>query len=446
MIARRWLAAVGAIVLTAGGSAVAFWPRPTGRPAITSVRPMLAIEPAVPSAPGASARPRSTASPSTRSPAPSPLPAAGSSASYRLPAGALLVGPGHRFARPCQAIAAAKPGDTIGIDAKGNGSYDGDVCGWSTSKLTIAGYNGLAHVDAAGHNSAGKAIWVIGGDDTVIRNVEFSGSTVPDNNGAGIRQEGANLTVIGCYFHDNQDGILAGDNAVSDIVVRDTEFGHNGAGDGYSHNFYINHVRSFTLEGSWSHDANVGHLVKSRALTNFIRYNRLTGQAGSDSYEIDLPNGGLSYVIGNVIQQGMATQNPNMLSYGEEGNLNPDSQLFVVNNTFVNDLGHGLAVTVGSTVTARAVIINNISVGSSSLIGQSGANLRGNCITSSPKFVNAAGHDYRLGAGSPCIDAGTSPGSGQGRRLTPTQEYEHPTATTARTSRGVIDAGAFESG
>ena len=214
MIARRWLVAVGAIALTTGGLAVAFWPRPTDRPAITSVRPMLAIEPAVPSAPGASARPRTSASPSTRSPATSPPPAAGSSASYRLPAGALLVGPGHRFARPCQAIAAAKPGDTIGIDAKGNGSYDGDVCGWSTSKLTIAGYNGLAHVDAAGHNSAGKAIWVIAGNDTVIRNVEFSGATVPDDNGAGIRQEGANLTVIGCYFHDDQDGILAGDNAV----------------------------------------------------------------------------------------------------------------------------------------------------------------------------------------------------------------------------------------
>jgi hypothetical protein len=447
MIAGRRLAAVGAIVLTAGGlMVVAFWPRPPDRPAITSVGPMLALEPAVRGAASVSARPRASASPSRRSSAASRPPTRGSSASFALPADALLVGPGHRFARPCQAIAAAKPGDTIGIDAKGNGTYNGDVCGWSTSKLTIAGYNGLAHVDAAGHNWAGKAIWVIAGNDTVIRNVELSGATVPDNNGAGIRQEGANLTVIGCYFHDNQDGILAGDNAASDIVVRDTQFGHNGAGDGYSHNFYINHVRSFTLEGSWSHDANVGHLVKSRALTNYIRYNRITGQTGSDSYEIDLPNGGLSYVVGNVVQQGTATQNPNMLSYGEEGNLNPDSQLFVVNNTFVNNLGHGTAVNVGSAVTARAMIVNNISVGSSNLTSQSGADLRGNCIKSNPKFVDAAGYDYRLGGGSPCIDAGTPPGSGQGRSLTPTQEYEHPTATRARTSRGVIDAGAFESG
>ena len=79
---------------------------------------------------------------------------------------------------------------------------------------------GMAHIDAAGRNAQGKATWVIAGDHTTIRDVELSGSAVPDNNGAGIRQEGANLTVIGCYFHDNQDGILAGDNPTSDIVMR----------------------------------------------------------------------------------------------------------------------------------------------------------------------------------------------------------------------------------
>ena len=191
---------------------------------------------------------------------------------------------------------------TIGIDAKGNGTYTGDVCAWSTDRLTIAGFNGMAHIDAAGHNAQGKATWVIAGDHTTIRDVELSGSAVPDNNGAGIRQEGAGLTVIDCYFHDNQDGILAGDNPASDIVIEDSEFARNGAGDGYSHNMYINHVRSFTLEGSWSHDARVGHLVKSRALVNHILYNRITGQDGTDSYEIDLPNGGRSDVIGNVIE------------------------------------------------------------------------------------------------------------------------------------------------
>ncbi len=388
------------------------------------------------SAPPSRPEPSHSHRPSPRPTPPTPSPI------YRLPADALLVGPGHKYAKPCQAIAAAKPGSAIGIDAKGNGTYNGDVCAWSTDRLTVAGFNGIAHIDAAGHNAQGKATWVIAGDHTTIRDVELSGSAVPDNNGAGIRQEGAGLTVIDCYFHDNQEGILAGDNPTSDIFIEDSEFARNGAGDGYSHNMYINHVRSFTLEGSWSHDARVGHLVKSRALVNRILYNRITGQDGTDSYEIDLPNGGVSDVIGNVIEQGSATQNPAMLSYGEEGSLNPDSRLYVVGNTFVNDLGHGPSVAVGSAVSEPVTVLDNVSVGSSTLVSQAGAVSHGNCVTANPKFVRAASYDYRLAAGSPCLNIGVPPGSG----LAPTREYAQPSSTRFRPTIGRLDAGAFECG
>jgi hypothetical protein len=124
-------------------------------------------------------------------------------------------------------------------------------------------------------------------------------------------------------------------------VIDSSVFARNGARDGLSHNLYINHVASFTLRYSYSTDARVGHLVKSRALRDYILYDRLTGERGTDSYELDLPNGGLSYVIGTVIEQGPRTQNSNMLAYGEEGELNPDSRLYAVNDTFVNDLSTG---------------------------------------------------------------------------------------------------------
>jgi len=190
----------------------------------------------------------------------------------------LRVGPGDRFARPCQAIAAAHAGDTILIDARGSRSYRGDVCAWSTNRLTIIGVHGRAHIDAAGASSEGKAIWVIAGNDTTIENVEFSGARVADANGAGIRQEGAGLTIEHCSFRDNQEGILAADNPTSAIVIDSSVFADNGAGDGYSHNIYINHVSSFTLRYSYSTNARVGHLVKSRALRNYILYDRLTGE------------------------------------------------------------------------------------------------------------------------------------------------------------------------
>ena len=150
-------------------------------------------------------------------------------------------------------------------------------------------------------------------------------------------------------------------------------FTDNGAGDGYSHNIYINHVRSFTLRDSYSTDARVGHLVKSRALHNYILDDRLTGERGTDSYELDLPNGGLSYVIGTVLEQGVRTQNPNMLAFGEEGSLNPDSHLYAVDDTFVNGLRRGAAMLVGSEVRAPVVAENDISVGSPAFVTQCSA-------------------------------------------------------------------------
>ena len=98
------------------------------------------------------------------------------------------------------------------------------MCAWSTDHLTIVGVHGRAHLEAAGQSSEGKAIWVIAGNDTTIENIEFSGARVPDQNGAGIRQEGENLLLEHCYFHDNQEGILAADNPASSIVIDSSVF------------------------------------------------------------------------------------------------------------------------------------------------------------------------------------------------------------------------------
>jgi Right handed beta helix region len=354
----------------------------------------------------------------------------------------LHVGPGQRYRKPCQAIAAARPGDEIQIDARGNRSYRGDVCAWSTTHLTIVGVHGRAHIDAAGQSSEGKAIWVIAGDDTTIKNIEFSGARVPDQNGAGIRQEGTNLLVEHCYFHDNQEGILAADNPASSIVIDASVFARNGAGDGFSHNIYINHVRSFMLRYSYSTDARVGHLVKSRALRNYILYDRLTGENGTDSYELDLPNGGLSYVIGTVIEQGRNTQNPDMLAYGEEGDLNPNSHLYVVNDTFVNDLSRGDAIFVGSQVTHPVFTENDISTGSSAFVSQAKARIRHDCLTEHPGFRDQRQYDYRLTATSPCRHKGVHPGTANGFSLTPRFQYVPVASHATRTDRGTI-AGAF---
>jgi len=358
--------------------------------------------------------------------------------------GAVLhVGPGQQYATPCRAIAAASSGDEIQIDASGN--YDGDVCGWSTNQLTIVGVKGRPKIDAKGRNAAGKAIWVISGNNTTVENIEFTGALAPNHNGAGIRQEGANLTVRRCYFHGNEEGILAGDNPPSQILVETTEFSDNGYHDGQSHNIYVNHIAQFTLRFSYSHDSISGHLVKSRALNNFILYNRLTGESGTSSYELDLPNGGRSYVIGNLLQQGPRTENSTIVAYGEEGLTNPNSELYFVNNTLVNNRGNGTFIAIG-TGAAPVLIQNNIFSGAGLLIDQVAARLSHN-LAGGALFIDPGNYDYRLQSSSPGRNFGTTPQRANGYSLVPAYQYVHPACfESRRTSGAAMDAGAFAFG
>lgn len=359
-----------------------------------------------------------------------------------LTAAELTVGPGGTYAQPSQAAAAARDGDTISIAA---GLYRGDVCAWTASNLTIRGVGGFAHLDAAGRHHGGKGIWVVRGANTTIEGIEFSGAAVADRNGAGVRLEGPGLIVRGCWFHDNEDGILAGDDPVSDILIERCEFGHNGNGDGYSHNLYVNHVRSLTFRGNWSHHAKVGHNLKSRALTNTIIANRIMdGVDGTGSYAVDIPNGGLTFLIGNCIQQGPATQNAGIICYGEEGGGNPVQHLYVINNTIVNDRRSGIFLSFAATTTV-AQIENNILLGPGTAFKGTPTSARCNLITAADPFIDRAGFDYHLRSGAAAIDAGCDPGLGDGQALLPVRQYVHPHADEARGLVGrAVDMGAYE--
>ncbi len=162
------------------------------------------------------------------------------------------VGPDRELATPSAAAAVAGDGDTVLIDP---GTYSGDVATWTQDDLTLRGDGGRAHLRADGNDAQGKAIWVIAGDRTTVDRIELSGASVPDRNGAGIRQEGTDLTVTRSWFHDNENGILTGADPESDVVITRSRFFRNGFGDGYSHNLYVGAVRSLTVSGTWLADA-----------------------------------------------------------------------------------------------------------------------------------------------------------------------------------------------
>jgi len=357
------------------------------------------------------------------------------------------VGAGQAIKTLAQAATVAQSGDTVRLDA---GTYTGAgiIATWNQSNIVIEGV-GDVKLDATGLNIPNrKGIFVVNGTNTTIRNIDFIGahdSIGADKNWAGIRMQGTNLIVTQCGFFNNDNGILAGANASSDILVEYSEFGSNGYGDGQSHNMYIGNQRSFTLQYSYTHDAVVGHTVKSRANTNTIQYNWIgnTG-TGSTSYEINLPNGGTAYIIGKDAN----TQNSTIIDWGSEGASNPSQGVFVVNNTIINDRSAGTYVRLMGTTPGPVQVLNNLFAGTgaagTTVYSGQAATQAGNLVSANPGFVNAAARDYRLNTGSAAVNAGVNPGSANGVSLTPTKQYVAVASTQARPVSGALDVGAYE--
>ncbi len=364
-------------------------------------------------------------------------------------AATLQVGADKQYKTVRAAALAARDGDTVEIDS---GNYSRDVATWRANNLTVRGVGtGRPHLSADGVNEGSKGIWVVQGANFTVQNIEFSGASVPDHNGAGIRAEGTGkLTVLNCYFHDNEDGILGPSNASADLVIENSIFERNGFGDGYSHNMYVGRIHSFRLQCSYSHLARAGHNVKSRASENYILYNRIMDEdSGTASYEVDLPEGGRSFLIGNIIQKGPNAENSSIIAYAAENTNNGVLALYAVNNTIVNSrTQEGTFLQLRPGTTAR--IINNILMGSGTPWPKDGITLTADhnyvdpSANNSARLVDPSHFNYHLQPDSPCKDAGVSPGTAAGYDLTPKSEYDPDAHCRTRPAVGAIDIGAFE--
>lgn len=251
----------------------------------------------------------------------------------------LKVGPQRVLLMPSQAASIAQDGDIIEIDA---GDYLRDAAVWRANKLVIRGVGGKARLLSDGVTVEGKAIWVIKGANVTVENIEFADARVISRNGAGIRMEGADLTIRNCLFRDNENGILTGANIFSTLTVENCTFDQNGYGDGFSHNIYVGALGQFVLRNSVIRRARIGHQVKSRAADNIIENNRIEdGPDGRSSYLIDLPAGGRALIVRNWLHQGPRAENGTMFAYGAEGSAHAVNEVVMQNNVFVNDRPHG---------------------------------------------------------------------------------------------------------
>lgn len=369
----------------------------------------------------------------------------------------LSVGVSQKIRTIAQAAKIARSGDTILVEP---GVYAGDVAVFTQDNLTIRVAGGRARLNASGASAEGKGIWVVRGGHIVVENFEFVGARVPNHNGAGIRFEKGRLVLRNCLFRDNENGILTSGNKEAELEIENTEFDRNGTEDGFGHQLYAGEIASLKVSGSYFHNAVGGHLLKSRAGVNHILYNRLSDEAGGEaSYELEFPSGGQAYVVGNIIEQSASTQNPAIVAVGLEGYRWPKNELYLINNTIIDDLpakGVFLRVAPGMQLLKA---MNNVLVGERghdlgmlSGEGKNGAGqgdgmkteVRNNVSATREEFAQAAQFDYRVRDRSKLVGKYQPPGSANGVDLTPRAEYAHP-AQSRRLAAAPTLPGALQS-
>ena len=352
----------------------------------------------------------------------------------------LRVGPGLELKTPSAAARIARDGDNVEIQA---GLYAGDVATWRANDLWIHAVGGKAVLEARGASAENVGTWVIRGNNVSIAGMKFSGARSPDQNGSGIRALGDNLWVSESEFYDNEDGILTAERPRSEVIIERSVFVGNGAGDGYSHNVYVGTVRRLVFRFNYSAATKIGHELKSRALENYILYNRLANEEGDGSYVIDLPDGGVALILGNEIQKGPNSTNPHAVSLGEERPAGREHRFVFAFNTFYNNLYP--ATLIRDATRAGVTLIDNVMTGAPAGIDARTPESTALKFVSPENLVDGRGGDYRLKPTATVIDSGEATASEvNGLSIVPEFEYRHPAGARRRHDVWRRDPGAHE--
>jgi hypothetical protein len=164
-----------------------------------------------------------------------------------------------------------------------------------------------------------------------------------------------------------------------------------------------------------------------------IAYNMIRdGAAGRASYEVDLPNGGIATLIGNVIAQSSQTENPVLVSYGEEGNPWDRNVLRLSHNTLISEgwkPGWFLRVAGDQVPNVETVAVNNLLVGLGVFSLTNSGDFRGNWPATAGMLRDGATLAYELAPSSWLRGRGADLRAiGEGV-LVPTAEFERPIGT-----------------
>lgn len=183
----------------------------------------------------------------------------------------------------------------------------------------------------------GKAALVLRGREASVSGIVFRNMAVPDFNGAGIRLEQGNLTVVQSWFTDSQQGILSGDDRSSRIVIDKSTFSGLGTCEGSggcAHSIYIGDYGHLRVTRSRFEKGRGGHYVKARAARVDIASSSFDDSAGRETnYMIDLPAGAIGQITNNWFVQGQSKENYSaFIAVGAEGKLHSSDGLKIAGN------------------------------------------------------------------------------------------------------------------
>jgi len=209
----------------------------------------------------------------------------------------LHAGPGQEYPSPWHAFRSAGDGDTILIEP---GEYY-ECFAFDKNHLTIEGHGpGVVLTDSACH---GKALLVLDGEDTTIRNITLARVRVPDGNGAGIRLEGPGLRLENVRFVNDQVGVLAG-SVGGEVHIKDCRFEGGGVGgEQPKYAVLIGQIARLRVEHSVFTGVKGGQIASGADSTELVGNEIATGTGDRPAEAVFAPNGNL-LMLDNVITVG----------------------------------------------------------------------------------------------------------------------------------------------
>jgi hypothetical protein len=365
----------------------------------------------------------------------------------------LLAGPPGSGLTLEDALRQAKDGDTIDLLP---GEYRTPLL-IENRRLTLRGLPGgkPAVITGDGKLGTAKALWTVRGGQVTLQNLEFRGARSGDGAGAGVRFEGGgSLRVVRCNFFDNEHGLVAVNEDKAEVLIDSSVFGLAPRVEGGLHHLLnVGRIARFTITGSRLQQGFEGHLIKTRARENTIAYNFIhDGSRGGASYEIDIANGGIAAVIGNVIGQGADSQNLVTVAYASEDRPWDQNRLVLSHNTFIN---HGWVPAWFLRVFEKnlpgpveVVAVNNLLVGGGVFGLGSVGRFDGNRHATRGMLRDFDTYAFELPPGGLWRGSGVDPRAlmlnGQRQDLSPKAEFQWPIGTRPLAPRDSWSPGAFQ--